>query len=609
MIVQRSLSAEEAIAAGEGIVDQVMDAYKALRPIWEAVIPEADREFLRTGASPKPAEPTAPPSPATQDTPGDPLAKLARPLSAQGLHFTPWQIATFYTALQTKGFVILSGISGTGKTKLAQHFAEMLPQPLDIALLGVADGIKDEQAYGNMRPFAYWWSYPIRNDVELALTLPFRLYTYYHGQITHVHTVTDYRTLAGDQGLESPWPDITLPDERNMTGPADRPGWKFKTWCKVSQLTRLDRPIELSSVRALFGYKNDPSALRNALVPIEDPQMEPNYLFVSVRPDWRDSKSLLGYYNPLTQIYEPTDFLRFLQRAERNYRSPQPVAWFVILDEMNLAHVEYYFADLLSVLESGRDEAGWTKEPLRLSYPAEAQGDLPPRELKLPPNLYIVGTVNVDETTQAFSPKVLDRAFTLELTEADFSDYPPVLGADQAGLTEGERQAILEDFSQKGAFARIDKDVIARYVAEHPEVRARLQALNGLLRPHDLHFGYRVFDEIVSFLAAAEGNELYADLGGAEAAFDAAVLMKVLPKFHGSRGKLEAALKEVLAWCINPDQPAVESVEQTIQDNERAGNDVMAEKLLALNYTYRQAANRTVRMLRALYETGFAAFA
>ena len=78
------------------------------------------------------------------------------------------------------------------------------------------------------------------------------------------------------------------------------------------------------------------------------------------------------------------------------------------------------------------------------------------------------------------------------------------------------------------------------YVTTHPEIRDRLQTLKDLLRPHDLHFGYRVFDEIVAFLAAAESNKLYDDLDGFEAAFDAAVLMKVLPKFHGSRGRLEA---------------------------------------------------------------------
>ena len=254
------------------------------------------------------------------------------------MYFTPWQVATFYTALQIKGFVILSGISGTGKTRLAQAFAGMLPQPAEGA----------------------------------------------------------------------------------------------------------------------------------------------NHLFVTVRPDWRDSKSLLGYYNPLTGAYEWTPFLRFLLRAVQSYEARDGLAWFVILDEMNLAHVEYYFADLLSVLESGRDEDGWTREPLRLGYPDEAEGNLPPPELKLPPNLYIVGTVNVDETTHAFSPKVLDRAFTLELTDVDFSAYPVAPASTRPDLSDEERRTILKAFTRAGVFAQIDKQIVASHVIAHPEVRSRLQSLNDV---------------------------------------------------------------------------------------------------------------------------------
>jgi hypothetical protein len=392
---------------------------------------------------------------------------LRQSVACLGLLFTDWQLATFYTALQTKGFVILSGISGTGKTKLGQAFAEALPQPDD-----------------------------------------------------------------GD-----------------------------------------------------------------------------NHLFLPVRPDWRDSKALLGYYNPLTQTYEWTEFLRFVVRAAQSYEAKDGLAWFVILDEMNLAHVEYYFADLLSVLESGRDDDGWTKEPLRSSYPEGAESDPPPKELRLPPNLYVVGTVNVDETTQVFSPKVLDRAFTLELTEADFSNYPPQLDADQpdpSGLSDQQRHALLRDFTCDGAFARIDKHVIAEYVAKHPEARNRLQSLNSLLRSHDLHFGYRVFDEIVCFLAAAEQNGSWEDLDDWADPLDAAVLMKVLPKFHGSRGKLETPLRAVLAWCVNADAPDTELVNGALLQLD-AGADVTGA-LAEVTFGCPRTAERVTRMLRALYTDGFAAF-
>ena len=178
------------------------------------------------------------------------------------------------------------------------------------------------------------------------------------------------------------------------------------------------------------------------------------------------------------------------------------------------------------------------REPLRLGYPDDAAGDLPPGELHLPPNLYIVGTVNVDETTHAFSPKVLDRAFTLEFTDVDFATTGSLL--PPLNLAHRIRNAGPSSKTSPGTISlRVEKPTIMAYVTTHPEIRDRLQTLKDLLRPHDLHFGYRVFDEIVAFLAAAESNKLYDDLDGAEAAFDATVLMKVLPKFHGSRSRLE----------------------------------------------------------------------
>ncbi len=337
---------------------------------------------------------------------------------ATGLHYTDAQVAAFYTSLQTKGFVVLSGISGTGKSKIATGFAEMLPSP--------------------------------------AVTT---------------------QPAADTEGLST------------------------------------------------------------------------KHLFLSVRPDWRDSTSLLGYYNPLTQTYEWTEFLRFLLRAQESYEAKDGYAWFVIFDEMNLAHVEYYFADLLSVIESGRDREGWTREPLRLTYPNTLDDDVPPHELRLPPNLYIIGTVNMDETTHAFSPKVLDRAFTIELTDVNFSDYVKAsVASDHPMLTESEMRSLLAAFTREGRFALIDKTEIGDIVAKHPRILADLEALNGVLRQNRMHFGYRVFDEICQYLF---NNDL-SEMMGFEAAFDQAVFMKVLPKFNGSRARLQSPLQGVLAWAVDP---------------------------------------------------------
>ena len=116
-----------------------------------------------------------------------------------------------------------------------------------------------------------------------------------------------------------------------------------------------------------------------------------------------------------------------------------------------------------------------------------------------------------------------------------------------------------------------------------------------------------MFDEIIAFLLNAERNSLYDNtLPGDDPAFDAAVLMKILPKFHGSRGKLEQPLKQVLAWCLDPDAPSEETITDTFKDLETGGD--VTQTLANLNYRYPRTATRVQRMLWALYTSGFAAF-
>ena len=151
-----------------------------------------------------------------------------------------------------------------------------------------------------------------------------------------------------------------------------------------------------------------------------------NYVVIPVRPDWVDNRGLLGYLNPLTNEYSTTPFLNLLLRArEEENRAKaadeKPHPFFVILDEMNLARVEHYFSDFLSALESG--EAIPLHEDEAVDSGESQSGPRVPRKLKVPGNVLFTGTVNVDETTYMFSPKVLDRAFTIEFDQVDLKGF------------------------------------------------------------------------------------------------------------------------------------------------------------------------------------------
>jgi 5-methylcytosine-specific restriction protein B len=269
-----------------------------------------------------------------------------------------------------------------------------------------------------------------------------------------------------------------------------------------------------------------------------------NSVFVPIRPDFRDAKSLLGFYNPLSEEYQTTPLLELIIRAVDDIKTP----YFVLFDEMNLARVEYYFADFLSVMESKRDEDGFTSQAIQLhnSMSDNVRREGVPREIKLPPNLYFVGSVNIDETTHMFSPKVLDRAFTIEFGVNNFRDYLQFLersGETDYDLSPEFKKRLKKDFINDSYYTQITKDEIFVDIAN--QYFDDLENINSLL-PMNLKFGYRVFDEIVSFIYNSE-NSLLQFVDSREA-FDLAVKMKVLPKFHGTRDKLEKVFDDFLEF-------------------------------------------------------------
>lgn len=594
--IARRMMMNEAIEAGDAIADQIIDTYRAVRPLWEAVIPDADRQFLQTTGKGS-----------VEPPPLADLATLAGYFASQGFHFTPHQLATFYTALKTKGFVILSGISGTGKTKMAQLFTDLMPSPEvetveepEVSEVDIRVQVQPYMLkYARMIiPKGYWKLIdvpPAGETVEVKVSFDGRKQNCRFGHAAY--SGTDYLGLYF-RGEVKKW---------------------FVSSFQEGDTVALE-PIIDEEEGNFIGFRLSHPKVRRIR------KREENCRFVPVRPDWRDSKSLLGYFNPLTGSFESTEFLRFILKAIEEYQEQGEEAFprFIILDEMNLARVEYYFADFLSVLESGRSADGWTKEAIVLHdfrTPVEdADGNPIPAQIKLPPNLYFAGTVNVDETTYMFSPKVLDRAFTIEFTEVDFAKYPAV---ESTGPLDEEldalRQQLLNDFARGGQFAIIDKEAVSQFAVRHPEYREHLRTLNTCLQPYDLHFAYRVFDEITAFLANADGSPVFDGFAGLDDAFDTAVLMKVLPKLHGPRRKLEKPLQALLAWALQPDNPDEgwtklkprldDETKKWTKWQESLEAEGLEPILKELGFAYRRTARKALRMLRSLYTTGFASFA
>ena len=268
------------------------------------------------------------------------------------------------------------------------------------------------------------------------------------------------------------------------------------------------------------------------------------FTLIPVRPDWADSAPLFGYHNVLANRYVSTPFLDMARAAGRPENRAR--AFFVCLDEMNLARVEYYLADYLSALESRAHRI-----PLHEGVP----------DLILPPNLFVTGTVNVDETTHTFSRKVLDRANTLDfddapvfLTGAGAASKGAALAASEEALTPAERQTLFLH-SRLGGVGRARERLSQIDPAFPGRALDALQSLNDRLYPHRLHFAYRVRDDVLGFLAQAfdaqtgHGLLLPDHEANFALALDLQVCQKVLPRLSGLPEALDAVLSALRAWC------------------------------------------------------------
>jgi MoxR-like ATPase len=256
---------------------------------------------------------------------------------------------------------------------------------------------------------------------------------------------------------------------------------------------------------------------------------------IPVRPDWTSPDSLLGYEDALAES-SPDGRLRwivpaalqFMLRAANDPEQP----YLLVLDEMNLAHVERYFADVLSGMESGQG----VLPDLILEGDGqyrERPGSTGP--LPLPDNLFIVGTVNVDETTYMFSPKVLDRANSFE-----FRVGTRDLGA--TGLLENLAPAPVEDAA---GFLRAARTAPEPSTDDEGFEQA-VRSLHALLSEYDREFGHRTYQESIRF--ARRFRELDAD---PLVALDLQVIQKVLPRLHGSRRELTDVLNQLGRWCFH----------------------------------------------------------
>lgn len=317
-----------------------------------------------------------------------------------------------------------------------------------------------------------------------------------------------------------------------------------------------------------------------------------NFELIQVKPNWHNSMDVVGFYSNISKKYEFTPFVEFIVKAWQH----KDIPYFLCLDEMNLAPVEEYFAEFLSAIESRstdenddyvtdpiikpfKDFGKETCEEMLKHLLGEAHHtesnplalQFSEKGLTLPPNLMVMGTVNMDETTFTFSRKVLDRAMSVEMNEVDYDKF--LSGETEQFPLLTDFNELLVDRPQKASEVKDDID--------GEKVMAYLKDVNAMLEDTPFKLGYRASNEAMLYVAA--NKVLAGEQFSMASALDDFTLMKILSRIEGDDQRLG----------IDEDDPRIAAA-HTTADNEgqrpnlltclrgivrnHIGNDTLTEK-------------------------------
>ena len=395
-----------------------------------------------------------------------------------------------------------------------------------------------------------------------------------------------------------------------------------------------------------FAFKSCPEYLQD-----KDGTTPGNYCMIEVKPNWHDSTELLGYYSRLGSKpgYQFTKFVKFLVKAKMHPNVP----FFVCLDEMNLAPVEQYFAEILSILETRKVVIGedgnktikteaiidaehfkalgkiggfapnFTDRDIYMklydidteSNIDEAVGkrtDLKTEGLTLPDNVVIIGTVNMDDTTHQFSRKVIDRAMTIEMNGGNLRTM--FGGSKNLEYLPDEKQkewqnAFIRRYVTADEVLEAHSDVAKELVEKLP---AQLEGINKVLKGTPFEVSYRVLNELTIMVGVMLDEGMDLDDAIAQSVNNI-LLMKILPRIEGDaemfalsreyKTKVGVTYDNRLEWLKNiaPD------IKDPLTDAESDNNDT-EEKAEAVKEHQPTAKDKIQEMIDRLNNQEFTRF-
>lgn len=485
---------------------------------------------------------------------------LYKNYSDAGFNFSKDIISNYCLSLYTKPFVILSGISGTGKTKIAQLFqpyVEEKTNKYDITkkknigkayiTLILRDGIINGDGRGNFK----------KEDLPLLLSSEeFAEYEKEKAKLLEKGTADNFNQLYGMtlvdsddkeysiqfyvQRAQSPLIRARFKSKRGAVPEYDLQPYLKKKY-KVDDVIQLEK-ISEKKFRIVKSQDEEIISLERST---RIKTYEDNICLIPVKSDWTDPSGIMGFYNIIEKQYHIGPFLKHLLFAIEN----PDVPFFVILDEMNLSKIEYYLSDVLSVLETRlpHPETGKviSKEKIMLHSASSSDHyiatddeyfDYIPAKVTIPLNFYITGTINIDETTYTPSPKVLDRANVIEFNEVDLNQYFNNVKVEDTSKFVLHK---VPDFTKPA----ISSSKVSTALPN--SVKNEIIIINDILKKYNLHFGYRIASEMSLYVSHVKDCVVSPNEEILDKALDFQITQKILPKINGTQARIEKAILDL----------------------------------------------------------------
>lgn len=476
------------------------------------------------------------------------IDKFINALRDAGIIVDKSLVVRIVSSLCTKPFLILTGLSGSGKTQLAVNFARWICGTKNIY-------------------------YQILEEALVSADISSK-----YEVVSKSEQIVELINNQGSSGKIIPLPTNVIFEwyEALMDGLIKEEDDPKEVAGKLKDKSRYQKYIH-----GFYGDFHSVAVEMNHIKNSKNISEIRQYEIIAVGADWTNRDPLLGYPNALQQnkyVKPDNGSLDLLIRANKNPSLP----FFLILDEMNLSHVERYFADFLSAME--------TNEEIPL-YSNKKMIDAVPSSISLPPNLFIIGTVNIDETTYMFSPKVLDRANTVEfrVSKDDIKEYFDDVPELNIASLESRGVPMSASFLNIARNKNFQQDVSENISNTIIDFFVQLKKIGS-------EFGFRSVGQINRLVQQL--SEIDKNLEENEK-IDVAIIQKLLPKLHGSRRKISPVLITLGKLCVVNE---IEDIEKVFLDENFKFYDNE-------NVKYPLSLEKISRMYKNALDNGFTSFA